>query len=294
MKRGSTISINPGSYEAGPRFPDSLYVSLDLLKADKRACGSVQGANACRILLMTKGHATLRFKESELLFNENELLVIPPDVDHLSILSDKRLTGACIYLAPAFFAEAGIAPLYIESMPWLLSGSHTRLQLTSRETARFMSVISLLGNSGFVQETHPFAADVIRHSVDVFQFELAGFLLKYGNTTSDRIDRKRSLFRRFLLLLHEHGKTQRSVQFYAAQLFVTPKYLTQAVKEVSGETAGDYIDKHTIAAAKRLLRDPELTLAQVADSLYFSSQFFFSKFFKRCTGSSPSAFRQGR
>jgi AraC-like DNA-binding protein len=47
-----------------------------------------------------------------------------------------------------------------------------------------------------------------------------------------------------------------------------------------------------IVEAKSLLRDPSLTIAQVADMLYFSDQFFFSKFFKRYTGITPSDYRK--
>ena len=62
--------------------------------------------------------------------------------------------------------------------------------------------------------------------------------------------------------------------------------------KLSGRTAGDYIDELVIVEAKNLLRDPSLTIAQVADRLYFTDQFIFSKFFKRYTGITPSDYRK--
>jgi len=64
------------------------------------------------------------------------------------------------------------------------------------------------------------------------------------------------------------------------------------VKKLTGKTAGKYIDDLVIVEAKNLLRDPSLTIAQIADLLYFSDQFFFSKFFKRYTGITPSDYRK--
>jgi len=46
-----------------------------------------------------------------------------------------------------------------------------------------------------------------------------------------------------------------------------------------------------IIEAKVLLRTPSYNVAQVAEELHFSDQFFFAKFFKKHTGLTPSQFR---
>jgi YesN/AraC family two-component response regulator len=73
---------------------------------------------------------------------------------------------------------------------------------------------------------------------------------------------------------------------------VTPKYLSQTVKEVSGKTAGEFIDEMVMMEAKVLLSDLSLSVAQVSEELFFSDQFFFSKFFKNHAGITPSAYRK--
>ncbi len=85
---------------------------------------------------------------------------------------------------------------------------------------------------------------------------------------------------------------QRNVQYYANELNVNPKYLTQTVKEVSGKSAGELIDDFVIQEAKLLLTDSSLSISEVGDILHFSDQSFFGKFFKRHTGFSPSEFRK--
>jgi AraC-like DNA-binding protein len=47
-----------------------------------------------------------------------------------------------------------------------------------------------------------------------------------------------------------------------------------------------------VEEASRLLRDPELTLQQIAEELSFSDQSSFGKFFKKHSGMTPMKYRQ--
>jgi AraC family transcriptional regulator, transcriptional activator of pobA len=124
-------------------------------------------------------------------------------------------------------------------------------------------------------------------------YEVAALFDKHDSSLRSRVTtRKDELVVRFLKSLSENFKEHRSVQYYAQQLFVTPKYLSQAVKSVMGKSAGELIDDIVTMEAKLLLQDASLSIAQVANSLYFSDQFFFSKFFKKHTGQNPSDYRR--
>ncbi len=103
--------------------------------------------------------------------------------------------------------------------------------------------------------------------------------------------RKEDILSNFLKQLAAHFKEERSVQFYADALFITPKHLTKTVKELTTKTCGEFIDDMVIAEAKILLGDLSYSVGQVADHLHFSDQFFFSKFFKRRTGLSPREYK---
>ena len=137
-----------------------------------------------------------------------------------------------------------------------------------------------------------FGMDIIQHYFAAFIYELAALHKKYNGDVPIKFNRKEDLTMRFLKLLPDHFKEERSVQYYAEQLFVTPKYLTQSVKEITTKTAGVFIDEMVIMEAKVLLNDVSLSVAQVADMLYFSDQFFFSKFFKNHTTVSPTDYRK--
>jgi AraC-like DNA-binding protein len=80
--------------------------------------------------------------------------------------------------------------------------------------------------------------------------------------------------------------------FYAEQLFVTPKYLIQVIKKITGKTPGELIDEALITAAKIQLNDKSLSIKSISDHLSFADQQSFSKFFKKHVGLSPLTFRK--
>jgi AraC-like DNA-binding protein len=139
--------------------------------------------------------------------------------------------------------------------------------------------------------THPYGKELLTHSFYVLLYELAALSKKYTQAINFHLSRKEDLILRFANLVAQHFRSQRNVQAYGRQLNVTPKYLTEAVKEISGKTAGEIIDDFVILEAKVLLADPALSVAQVAQELSFSDQSFFGKFFKRHVGLSPRQYK---
>ncbi len=95
----------------------------------------------------------------------------------------------------------------------------------------------------------------------------------------------------FQNLVAQSCMKEHQLRFYADALFVTPKYLIQAIKKVTGKTPGAIIDEAIIIAAKIQLKTAALSMEQTAESLHFSDQASFSKFFKKHVGCPPSSFR---
>lgn len=97
---------------------------------------------------------------------------------------------------------------------------------------------------------------------------------------------------RFYDLLKEHYTRERSVDYYAAQLGITPKYLSMVCRQHRGVTASSIIEGAVIRHAKMLLKQPGMSVQGVADRLNFTSQSFFGKYFKQRTGVSPSRYKE--
>lgn len=101
-----------------------------------------------------------------------------------------------------------------------------------------------------------------------------------------------SILKEFAELLAKHIKTETSVGFYAEKLCISKQYLSLIVKEKMRVTIGTTISAMRMEVASRLLRDPDLTIQQVAEQMSFSDQSSFGKFFKKHTGVSPLKYRQ--
>lgn len=81
-----------------------------------------------------------------------------------------------------------------------------------------------------------------------------------------------------------------TVQELADYLEVSPRYLTDMLKSLTGQSAQQHIHDHLIERAKQMLSMRSLTVAEVAYALGFEHPQSFSKLFKKRVGISPGAF----
>lgn len=133
--------------------------------------------------------------------------------------------------------------------------------------------------------------------------DLGSSLFHYlGSLWSDRITREHDLpngtirskimFERFLKLVSEHHGTQREVGFYARELNISPKYLSQLICKTSGRSAPDWISSFVILEAKNYLKYSDLDVKEIAYKLNFSSTPVFFRYFKTHTGLTPLEYRK--
>ncbi len=83
-----------------------------------------------------------------------------------------------------------------------------------------------------------------------------------------------------------------SVQFIASQLHLSPNYLSDLLRNVTGQNAQQYIQHYIIEKAKELLTTSNSSISEIAYQLGFEYSQSFSKLFKKLTNQTPLAFRQ--
>ena len=118
---------------------------------------------------------------------------------------------------------------------------------------------------------------------------------KYGRHEPERQSEMRradGILKDFAELLTRNVQTETEVGFYAEKLCISKQYLSLIVKEKMRVTIGTVIASMRTEIAARLLRNPELTIQQIAERLSFADQSSFGKFFKKHTGFSPLKYRQ--
>lgn len=100
------------------------------------------------------------------------------------------------------------------------------------------------------------------------------------------------LFQAFRQMANERFKESRSVQYFAGLLHVSANHLNKVVKRETGKTASDFINNICILEAKVLISQTQADISELAYDLGFEDTSYFSRFFKKYTGLSPTNYRK--
>ena len=113
------------------------------------------------------------------------------------------------------------------------------------------------------------------------------------NASDTHTDRTAYIVKQLMALLATGiSRTERAVSYYAERLNVSPKYLSDTIKRVTGHSVTSYIVRHTLPILKSFLDDERLSLTQIADMMNFTSLSYFSRYCTKHLGQSPGEYRQ--
>ena len=147
-------------------------------------------------------------------------------------------------------------------------------------------------NAKMMQKEHRFRRDLLGSLVNtmICDFSNAMYriqqLEKSANTSADVI------FTKFIRLVEKYYKKERKVSWYAGELGISPKYLSEIVKRTSKRTPNEWIDKYVILEVRLQLKNSSMSIKEIADDMNFPSQSFLGKYFKEHMGISPSQYRK--
>ena len=137
--------------------------------------------------------------------------------------------------------------------------------------------------------SHPYHKEILQAILMIVLYEICAI---YQHSDPGPGERKNeTLLREFLQLVEENYKEQRTLAFYARRLSLTPKYLSSAIKKLSGHSAAEWIDYILLLNVKSILRTSNMTIQQTSDYFNFPNASFFGKYFKRHTGMTPREYK---
>lgn len=216
----------------------------------------------------------------------NLVITLPEDIlQHKKVTDDVK--GLFIIVSQQFIEDA--FPKIEEILPLFLHiQKYPCLSLSVQECVRIQNFYNFFIQH--LEDNSPYRDKVIRSILQSLVYYIAGVVnLDQAN---NRRDRKEELFSRFIQLIIKNYKEQKKLDFYADKLFISPKYLSDAIKKISGKSAHDWIDHYILLEAKILLRSSRKTVQQIADELNFPNNSFFSKYFKKHCGMTPKEYRE--
>ena len=102
----------------------------------------------------------------------------------------------------------------------------------------------------------------------------------------------RRFFEPVMRYIREQVSAETQIEDLAGMLGCSGDLFSRRFHAVFGESPKKYLQKELFFRAALLLVDPGMNVKEVAGALGFSSEFYFSKFFKRLSGMSPSEYRR--
>ena len=276
------------------RFPAMDFIGNDFAIFDNIGdiplFGYPTRLNASCLTLCLKGHCRIRINLKEHELTAGVLVVTLPEQILQQVERSDDFTGVFIVVSGQFIDD--VLPPVQQLFPlFFMIKEQPCVHLKPEEMDAIQEYYSFLQKKVKLKD-NPFRKEITQGLILSLFYEI--YSIYQGNEPAVRKTktRKEDLFERFIRSISESYKVERSVAYYADKMFLTAKHLSTAVKEVSGKTAGEWIDSLVILEAKALLKSSEMSIQEISDELHFANQSFFGKYFKHHTGMSPKEYRK--
>ncbi|MBR7182852.1 MAG: AraC family transcriptional regulator [Alistipes sp.] len=262
---------------------DDIIINLNARLTDCEISNQILIRNGIVILLCKADGGTICVDSKEYKLSKNNVIVLPENHVINNITPSLMLQSNAI----------AVSMDYILNMP-------SPIDTSIFSYSRYLSVIKIADDKfddlqsyyRFIykesKEYSKYRLEIIRSIFFALILEILAEYEKIFETKDELSDIKaNNLSDRFFQLLATNYKNNRSVKFYADKLNLTPKYLSTAIKRVTGRPILDWIHEAILIDAKMLLRTTDMTIQEIADQLNFSSSSAFVQFFKKHTGKTP-------
>lgn len=200
------------------------------------------------------------------------------------------MQGLGLMVSPKFFYETIRNATDVSSM-LLLSRNHPVIHLTEHETDIFTEYFYMIKKK-MADASNRFRRELIHTLLVAMFYDLSNAIFRLQAADNSHKTRADIIFARFIKLLEDHYTSERRVGWYADQLCITPKYLSETVKQVSRCTPNEWIDRYVTLEIRVLLKNTTKSIKEIARQLNFPNQSFLGKYFKEHVGVSPSEYRQ--
>jgi AraC family transcriptional regulator, transcriptional activator of pobA len=142
-----------------------------------------------------------------------------------------------------------------------------------------------------LKSNNAYKTEIAVHKLCILLYQFQSFFQQENFIIESSKTRSQHISCGFKDLVSKHFIKEHGVKFYAENLFITTKHLTEIIKAETGKTASDYIQEALLLEAKVLLANPNSTVNEVALYLQFNDQSAFGKFFKNLSQISPKDYK---
>ncbi len=246
--------------------------------------------SAYTFTLVQEGWINIIYNGKHLSLGPNDLYIYSPGMSVTIVSATKNYQGLCLLVDEGMTLENDT----VRDMIRLAYLPVVRLhepKIALSQTAAALIHHRLEDILHYLDSDNPRKTTILEHLYAVFLLELQNEL-EQSSVTGKEGKTKEDVFIGFLSLLSENFIEHHNILFYAGALNITTTYLSRIVRQMSGRTVIDYVNRLLLMEASFLLRTTNLSIGEISDRLHFSEQAAFSKFFTRLQGESPKKYRR--
>lgn len=237
-----------------------------------------------------QGKVSYTIDTQERIINKNDIIVISDRhvIDNYQSTPDTK--GLCMIISNNFFNEI-IRNVSDVSTLFLFSRNNPVVNATTKEVHTFINYFNVIKRKMSESDNH-YRRDLVRTLTMAMFYDMSNVIYRVQHVTDTRQTRADAIFTKFIRLVEENFKRERRVGWYAEQICITPKYLSETVKQVSKRTPNEWIDSFVTLEVRVLLKNSAKSIKEIAMDLNFPNQSFLGKYFKEHVGISPSKYRK--
>lgn len=268
---------------------DELYCSESNIRLTFHTNQMQETLSGYSYTLVNDGWLELLYNDRMLTLQKGDLMIYSPGVKIRIINGSTDYHSVCLMIDEQAALE----------IPAVRNVVHTAYQpiaelgrpiihLNEQQTAHFwqhMHEMIQYQHSG-----HRYLREVLRTLFTQFVLDLMDAMAQNIGPRQVR-ERTTEQFIAFMRLLTKHFIEHHDIGFYAEELHITPIHLSRIVRQVTGRTVVDYINRMLLMEATWLLQTTDLSIAAIAERLHFADQSSFGRFFTRMKGITPKAYR---
>lgn len=286
--------INEASLKDASLWGNAESLNGELVLTDRIANAPIPSEptrlNFILMALCKKGRAQYSIDTREQMVKPGDLLFISERHIVDNYMASPDFECLCIMVSTAFYHDFVQNVKNVSSL-LIFSTNNPVVQLAPREIQVYSNYYQTIREK-MADSNHHYRTDLVKALLLAMFYDMSNVIWRVeqqGTKTKKRAD---AIFAQFIRLLEENYRHERRVSWYAQQLCITPKYLSEIVKQVSKRTTNEWIDSYVILEIRVQLRNSTKNIKQICNELHFPNQSFMGKYFKEHVGVSPSEYRK--
>ncbi|WP_456102914.1 helix-turn-helix domain-containing protein [Prevotella sp.] len=198
--------------------------------------------------------------------------------------------GIALIMSYDFFQNI-LSGIHELSALFLFARTHPVFHLEKTQTTALENDLQHIKNK-IMDTGHRFRRELIITMLKALIIDMSNVIYHFQQIGEAEQTRAEVIFRDFIQCVERNYRTERRVSWYAQQLCITSKYLSETIRSVSRRTPSEWIDSYVTRELRVMLRNSTMSIKQIAEELNFANQSFLGKYFKEHVGMNPSQFRK--